>query len=281
MRAVLRVFLRSLLIQGSWNYRTLLGTGMAWALLPFRPGGRSQVGENGGRPRGEENGGRAGAGANPKADPLPESRTPSPVEPESRWIARMAEPFNAHPFLAPVAIGALARVGQEGADPERIRTFRNALRGPLGGLGDQFVWGAWRPFCVVAALVAGVLGAPAWAVITLFLVFWNVVHLSLRFRAAAIGVALGFGVADAIRALALPRWTERIAAPGVLVLGLLCGLILVRGAMFAGDLSTRSIWVSGAVLTFLGGVAGGAALSRWAPTLLLFLAAAVAWLTVG
>ena len=256
MRAVVRVFLRSLMIQGSWNYRTLLGTGMAWALLPFGPGG----------------GARAGG-----KDPLQESRTPSPVEPESRWIARMAEPFNAHPFLAPVAIGALARLGQEGADPERVRTFRNALRGPLGGLGDQFVWGAWRPFCLLVALGAGVLGAPPWAVITLFLVFWNVVHLSLRFRAAAIGVALGFGVADAIRALALPRSAERIAAPGVLVLGLLCGLILVQGATFAGDISNGSIWVSAAVVAFFGGVAGGAALSRWAPALLFFLAAAVAW----
>jgi len=288
MQAVVRVFLRSLLIQGSWNYRTLLGTGMAWALLPFAPGGRART--------------QGGPGAAPEAAPAANpgvSResarasgldTPSlagtpalpPTEPEGGWIARMAEPFNAHPFLAPVAIGALARVGQEGADPERVRTFRNALRGPLGGLGDQFVWSAWRPFCVVAALVIGALGAPAWAVVALFLLLWNAVHLSLRFRAAGIGVTLGFGVADAIRALDLPRQTERIAAPGVLALGLLFGLVLMHGAQVADGFSNGSTWFSGAAFSFLlGGLAGGAALSRWSPALLLFLAAAVTWLILS
>jgi len=282
MRAVFRVFLRSLLIQGSWNYRTLLGTGMAWALLPFASGGKARIqAAPGSAPEAATDSEVSRESARGMNSPTGTPARP-PVETEGLWIARMAEPFNAHPFLAPVAIGALARVGQEGADPERVRTFRNALRGPLGGLGDQFVWSAWRPFCVVAALVTGALGAPAWAVVTLFLLLWNVVHLSLRFRAAGIGITLGFGVADAIRALNLPRQTERIAAPGVLGLGLLFGLVLMHGAQVAGGLSNGSTWFSGAAFSFLlGGLAGGAALSRWSPVLLLFLAAAVTWLIMS
>ncbi len=241
--AVVTVFLRSFLIQGAWNYRDLIGIGVAWALLPFRP--RSE----------------GGAALD-----------------EGAQLAVDAEPFNAHPYLSPVALGALARARLEGEEPGRTRAFRNAIRSPLGGLGDALLWSAWRPFCVLLALFALLLGAGPGTVLVLFVAAWNVVHLVLRLRAAVLGVGMGLRVAEGIRALRLPLHTERIAATGVLLLGFVGGGLLARGAP---PHEGFPIGIAGMGLFFLAGWIGGAALGRRAPLLLLFLAAMATWRAIG
>src|SRR5207237_102193 len=74
-------------------------------------------------------------------------------------LARESHYFNAHPYLASVAVGALARAELDGEPPERIERFRTALAGPLGSVGDRLVWAGWLPFCSLAALAIFGLGA--------------------------------------------------------------------------------------------------------------------------
>jgi len=77
-------------------------------------------------------------------------------------MTRQSAYFNAHPYLAAVAVGALARAELAGVPPERIERFRTALSGPLGSVGDRLVWAGWLPFCSLVALVAfGVINAAA------------------------------------------------------------------------------------------------------------------------
>ena len=76
-------------------------------------------------------------------------------------LARESRYFNAHPYLASVAVGALARAELDGEDPVRIERFRTALCGPLGSVGDRLVWAGWLPFCSLASLaVFGLGGEP-------------------------------------------------------------------------------------------------------------------------
>jgi PTS system mannose-specific IID component len=234
-----RLLVRSFFIQGSWNYRNLLGTGFAWALRP-----------------------ETGSVSGPEGGPTGRRDT------EAEEVARAAEPFNTHPYLSPVALGALARMREDGVDPTRIQAFRQALRSPLGGLGDGLFWGGWRPACLLGAGCVALLGGEPGVVLATFLVTYNAVHLALRVRGIRVGSESGLEVAAGVRGMSLPAWTERIRAVGVLLLGLALGLLLGRGAAVP---ELGPAWVAGALVLFLAGLSGGDLVRRWGPELLFLL----------
>lgn len=204
-----RLFLRSFLIQASWNPRDLLGTGVAWALSPFLRG-----------------------------------RSP---EGEGAVVARYSEPFNAHPFLAGLALGAMVRMERDGVPEETQRRFHNAVRGPLGSLGDGLIWAGWLPLSLLLAGTAYVMGVPPGPTVILFLLLFNGVHLPLRAWAVRTGMAAGMGIAPILQAARLGLWGERSRALGVLLVGVIGGILAVRGAE---HLSAPLLW-SGAGLGVL------------------------------
>jgi PTS system mannose-specific IID component len=175
------IFLRLLAIQASWNYEILLGTGIGFCTEPalrLLPGGK---------------GGPAYRAA----------------------LARHSQYFNAHPYLAAVAVGALIRAELDGEPPARIERFRTALCGPLGSVGDRLVWAAWLPFCSLVGLLLFGLGAgPGW-VVGGFLVLYNVGHFALRAWALRVGLERGMQVAGALGNPVLrygPQWLSQAAA---------------------------------------------------------------------
>jgi PTS system mannose-specific IID component len=132
-------------------------------------------------------------------------------------VRRHLGAFNAHPYLAGMAVGALARAELEGEDPERIERFRTALRGPLGTVGDRLVWAAWRPVCLLLAIAAFGIGlGPIWCV-ALFLATYNVGHIAIRVWGFIRGWRDGLGVSKALH----ERWLDRVPkvlAPAILLL---------------------------------------------------------------
>ena len=70
----------------------------------------------------------------------------------------LAQYFNAHPFLAGAAVGALARAELDQEPGERILRLRTALSGPLGALGDQLFWAGIVPATMGLALIAMTFG---------------------------------------------------------------------------------------------------------------------------
>ncbi len=191
----LRVFCRTLAIQGSWNYRTLIGTGFSFALLPaLRRLYRSD-----------------------------ESRLDDA-------IGRHAGLFNAHPYLAALAVGAVVRLEAEGEDAAAIERFKLALRGPLGALGDRLIWARWLPLTALAGVIAWSLGAPPWLAVLTFLVPYNVGHLALRIWAFRTGYREGRDVGRALRTADLPGLADRLTLAGCVMLGILFG-VLVAGAI--------------------------------------------------
>jgi PTS system mannose-specific IID component len=158
------IFLRLLAIQGAWNYETLLGNGIGFCVEPalrHLPGGVH--------------------GAAFK-----------------EAMARESAYFNAHPYLAAVAVGALARAELSGVPAERIERFRTALAGPLGSVGDRLVWAGWLPFTSLVSLAAFGLGARPMLVIGLFLVLYNAGHFALRIWGLRVGWTRGLAVAPAL-----------------------------------------------------------------------------------
>lgn len=175
---------RTFAVQGSWNYATMVGTGVAYALLPLLR--------------------RIYAG-----DPV---RLRESVEQAMR-------PFNGHPYLCAMAVAALGRLEQDDVDPATIEKFRLALRGPLGTVGDRAVWGQWRPVCALVGILSFLLGAtPGWSV-AVFLALYNVGHIAVRVWAYVTGWQAGLEVGRLLKGAWLERWTERIWPLNILLTG--------------------------------------------------------------
>lgn len=229
----LRLLLRLFLIQALWNYRTLLGAGLAWVLAPSL---KESSGPDDGRFR--------------------------------EALRRHAEHFNSHPYLAGVAAGSLAKLEREGEEPETVRRFKDALRGPLGSLGDSLVWAAWLPTCVLAAGAAGLLGLHPLAAVAAFLVAYNLLHLTLRWWGVSVGLAFGRGVGEPLARFGMPRWAERVGRAGVLLLGLLAGYALGSGlgwSALPASLDAVGLATILGLLLFTSGLLRGPAAWGWTP----------------
>lgn len=188
------VFTRMLAVQGSWNYETLIGNGIGFCVEPALralPGGVH---------------GDAFKAA----------------------MARESTYFNAHPYLAAVAVGALARAELSGVPPERIERFRIALCGPLGSVGDQLVWAGWLPFCSLLSLVGFGLGARPLVVVLSFLVLYNAGHLALRAWGLHVGWTRGLGVASALGNPVFRRGPAHVARAAAAAAGLAIPLTAAR-----------------------------------------------------
>lgn len=190
----LNIFTRTLAIQGSWNYESLMGNGIGFCVEPALrqlPGG---------------------------------IRGPA----FKAAMTRQSSYFNAHPYLASVAVGALARTELSGVTAERIERFRTALCGPLGSVGDRLVWAGWLPFCSLVGLLSFGLGARPAVVLATFLLLYNAGHLALRVWGLHVGWTQGLKVASALANPVLRQGPQHLARAAAATAGLAVPLTAAR-----------------------------------------------------
>jgi mannose PTS system EIID component len=229
--------LRLFTVQGSWNYEYMIGLGVGVAeepLLRDLPGGPD--------------------GAAYRAA-----------------LGRGAHFFNAHPYLAGLAVGAAARAEYEGASPEQIERLRTALAGPLGSLGDRLVWAGWLPFAAGLA-IAGVALGLGWVAVAGFLVVYNVGHLALRWWALSAGWAHGTRVPTALHHPGLRR-AAAFTAPAMAVS---LGLALPLAARYLA-----APFAAGSRIALAAAVALGLVLLWWRPANLTGLRLGLTLLAAG
>jgi PTS system mannose-specific IID component len=215
-RTRLAIAIRLLAIQGSWNYEILLGNGIGFCLEPA-------------------------------LRLLPEGVHSDRFK---QALARESRYFNAHPYLASVAVGALARAELDGEPAERIERFRTALAGPLGSVGDRLIWAGWLPLCSLVALLAFGFGASASVVVVLFLALYNAGHLALRFWGLHTGWTHGLRVATALGNPVLRRGPTQIGRLAALTAGVALPLALGR-VIGPGRILIGGVLVAAAVLAFV------------------------------
>lgn len=165
-----RVFLRSLFLQAAWNPQGMQNLGLAYAIFPAL-----------------------------KAL-YPDERR------RSEAVKRHLVFFNTHPYVAAAIVGGVLwheeRIARGDETPERVIAFKAALMGPLAALGDGFFWLSLKPAAgALAAATVPILGA--WAAV-FFLVFYNLVHLTLRARLFRTGYLLGDRLVEALAKANLP-----------------------------------------------------------------------------
>jgi PTS system mannose-specific IID component len=191
-----RTFLRLAALQASWTYERMQGIGMAVAMEPL-------------------------------LGPL--EREPARA---AAARARSAQYFNAHPFLAGIAVGALSRAELDGEPGERILRLRTALSGPLGALGDQLFWAGIVPAAMGLALL-GVSRGYGLGVIALAVLGYNALRLVVTAWGLRIGLVHSIRVAHAISESWLPRAAQRAGDVAAVLVGAAVPLVaawLLRGS---------------------------------------------------
>lgn len=180
-----RVFLRSLFIQAGFSPEALQTLGLLYALAP------------------------ALRYLHPTA------------EAQSAAAKRHLVPFNTHPYAAAAIVGGIvfyeAKVARGEATFETVTRFKSTLMGPLAALGDGFFWLSLRP-------AVGVLSAALVPIITIwapvvFLVLYNIVHLSARAWLFWQGLRLGEGVVVVLQAKKIPLWSNRLRLVSAVLAG--------------------------------------------------------------
>ncbi|MDP2267865.1 MAG: PTS system mannose/fructose/sorbose family transporter subunit IID [Deltaproteobacteria bacterium] len=186
-----KVFLCSLFIQTSFNYRGMQNLGFAFSLLPLA---RRQGGDK---------------------------------ERLAALLIRHLQLFNTHPYLSAPIIGSVVRMEKDHMEADRTGVaavnLKNALMGPYAALGDSFFWGAMKPlaavFSVMLALHEYLLAPLAW------LLLYNPVHLWVRVGGFVEGYRRGKEGIDFIRYLELPWLTGRIRWISLAGLGAIAAMI--------------------------------------------------------
>lgn len=209
-----QMFLRSFAIQGSWNYRSLIASGFAFALLPaLRVIYRDQ-----------------------------------PDRFRDAVRRHHMELFNSHPYLSPLALGAVVVLESE-EPPETVSRFKAAVRGSLGTLGDRLVWSGWRPVCALSALTLAALGAAWWVCVGVYLVVYNIGHIWLRVYSFRLGLDHGKRVGEELRKSPLQKAHGWLDVTGALLVGMMLPLIVTRPVFpgWGGTLWTAAL-IGGAVL---------------------------------
>lgn len=200
-----RAWGRTFAVQSLWNYPTMIGPGLAYALLPL----------------------------------LRRIHAGDPVRMEAS-VQRHLDSFNSHPYLAAVAVGALARMEFDGASDEEIERFRTALRGPLGTLGDRTIWAEWRPLCLLVAITLFGVGVAPLPAAAAFLVLYNAGHLWVRIWGFRRGWEHGRGVGRLLRDFPLERLTERLWPVTMFLLGA-ATVLLGRAVVATAGRSAESL----------------------------------------
>jgi mannose/fructose/N-acetylgalactosamine-specific phosphotransferase system component IID len=194
-RDVYSTIIRSFFIQAVWNYERMLNIGFAFCLIPAarRFVSRATV---------------------------------------SSFLSRHLGFFNANPFIATMAVGAVVKLEETGVSEEEIDRFKQALCGPLGAVGDRTFWGVVRPVSAVLGTVVVLIGGGWWGAI-IFLIVFNVIQTLVRRVAFMHGYGSGFAVA---RTLSGPPYRE-MEVWGRRLGGLFVGFLIVTAFVIAGQTS--------------------------------------------
>ncbi|MEW6517004.1 MAG: PTS system mannose/fructose/sorbose family transporter subunit IID [candidate division FCPU426 bacterium] len=197
-RTLWAVIWRSLFLQTCWNFQGMQNVGFSFALVPL-------------------------------------ARALYP-EPERRQalLARHLEFFNTHPYCASIILGVVCRLEEEN-DPEAARRIKGSMMGPLAALGDTVFWAMLKPSLALLAVCwiwAAGSGHPGLALLgpVLYLLLFNLAHLSLRAGGVLVGYARGLEIVKDLRRFNPQLIARRLGWMASVLLGATALLAWSQGA---------------------------------------------------
>ena len=215
---LIRIFCRSLFIQGSWNFKSMIGLGFCFCSIPI-------------------------------AKRLYKDR-----EEQTEFLKRHLLFFNAHPYFATICVGACANLEEKAKYKEQgwvdlrpISVFKERMSGPLGSVGDQIFWSGMKPLAAVIGVIVAV--SFGWIAIPIFLIFYNIPHFYVRIKGLALGYKLGFDVVSVISMRRLQKYKLIALFLGSLATGV-CIMALAKWKI-DGELLNLFPFVLSMLLTYI------------------------------
>ena len=182
-------FIRSNLLQGSWNFERMQALGYAFGIVPAI-----------------------------------RRLYPEGSQERKDAIKRHLEFYNTQPFVTAPILGVNLAMEEQRAngapiDDAAINGIKVGLMGPLAGVGDPIFWGTARP--VFAALGAGIAQSGSLLGPILFFVLFNAVRLFVRYLGIQYGYRKGLEVVSDMGGGALQKITEAASILGLFIMGAL------------------------------------------------------------
>ncbi|MCL2681538.1 MAG: PTS system mannose/fructose/sorbose family transporter subunit IID [Streptococcaceae bacterium] len=184
------VMVRSMFLQGSWNFERMQNLGFLYAILPalkkfYKPGSE-------------------------------EAKTA---------LKRHMEFFNTHPYVAAPIIGVTLALEEEIAkgqeiDEAAIQGVKVGMMGPLAGIGDPVFWFTVRP--IVGAIAASLAGTTGSIIAPLFFFFvWNIIRIGFLWYTQEFGYKQGTAITSDLGGGMLQQITKGASILGMFILGVL------------------------------------------------------------
>lgn len=197
---LMKVFWRSLALQGCFNYERMQAIGYAYAMIPILR----------------------------KLYPTDEKM--------SEALKRHVGFFNTSPQTVSFIYGATIALEEQNAnsenfDTDAINSIKAALMGPLAGIGDSFFWGTFRiigaGIGASLAIQGNILGP------ILFILIYNIPHYLLRYHGLFIGYNSGVSfLQTAFESGTIEKMTSAAKVMGSVVVGsLIASMVRVSTPM--------------------------------------------------
>ena len=182
-------FIRSNLLQGSWNFERMQALGYCFGIVPAI-----------------------------------RRLYPEGSQERKDAIKRHLEFYNTQPFMTAPILGVNLAMEEQRAngasiDDAAINGIKVGLMGPLAGVGDPIFWGTARP--VFAALGAGIAQSGSLLGPIRFFVLFNAVRLCVRYGGIQYGYRKGLEVVSDMGGGALQKITEAASILGLFIMGAL------------------------------------------------------------
>lgn len=221
-RKFFALFIRSFFIQAVWNFKSLLSIGWTFSLLPT-------------------------------AKMLYKDK-----KDYQDFLNRHLAFFNAHPYVASYALGAITRLEEETAssdqkDYKQIEKFKNAIIGPLGAIGDQLFWAVIKP----ASIMVGFMGIVVFPkmyqkliLLCIFLILYNIPHLFIRYFGIVRGYNEGLSIYRKLRSESFSNWRKIYSMIGTISFSIVIGY-LIHQSIERDLIEIPMFWMSFGVAYFL------------------------------
>jgi PTS system mannose-specific IID component len=158
-------------------------------------------------------------------------------------LARHADHFNTNPNAAPIVIGGVLRIEEDGSAgaPASIGRFQQAACSALAAMGDVLFVGGLKPLALTLAVVSAIYSF--FAGLVAIVVLYNVTLLAGRAWGLSFGYARGWGVVEAFTGSRIQRVVMIVRVLAALAGGALIAVI-ARAAFAEGSVHLAVIVVA-------------------------------------
>ncbi len=184
-----KVFIRSTLIQGSWNFERMQALGFCYSITPI----------------------------------LNKLYIKNNLK-KKKAFKRHLEFFNTHPYMVSAILGITIAMEEEKCKNSKIksnsiRNIKIGLMGPLAGIGDPIFWGTIRPMLSAIGSSLAINGSIIGPIF--FFITFNIIRLSTLYYGLHYGYKKGINIIKELNENFLKKITEASSILGLFVLGAL------------------------------------------------------------